>query len=48
MIWLYLDCYIATNVCSRKSTTDFGDLPTQHVGGFENLRHKQAVSCRNV
>ena len=35
MIWFHLDCimqlkescYIATNVCSRKSVTTFGDLP---------------------
>ena len=35
MIWLHLDCimqleksyHIATNVCSRKSATNFGDLP---------------------
>ena len=35
MIWLHLDCImqleksynIATNVCSRKSATNFGDLP---------------------
>ena len=35
MIWSHFDCvmqlkksyYIATNVCSRKSATTFGDLP---------------------
>ena len=35
MIWFHFDCimqlknsfYIATNVCSRKSATNFGDLP---------------------
>ena len=35
MIWFHFDCivqlkksyYIATNVCSRKSATTFGDLP---------------------
>ena len=35
MIWFYFDCimqlkksyHIATNVCSRKSATTFGDLP---------------------
>ena len=35
MIWFYLDCTMqlkkpchnATNVCSRKSATTFGDLP---------------------
>ena len=35
IIWFQLDCimqlkksyYIATNVCSRKSATTFGDLP---------------------
>ena len=35
IIWFHLDCimqlkksyYIATNVCSRKSATTFGDLP---------------------
>ena len=35
MIWLHFDCimqlkksyHIATNVCSRKSATTFGDLP---------------------
>ena len=35
IIWLHLDCimqlklsyYIATNVCSRKGATTFGDLP---------------------
>ena len=34
-IWIHLDCimqlkksyYIATNVCSRKSAINFGDLP---------------------
>ena len=40
MIWFHFDCimqlkksyYIATNVCSRKSATTFGDLPDCLVG----------------
>ena len=39
-VWFRLDCimqlklsyYIATNVCSRKSATTFGDLPDCTVG----------------
>ena len=42
MIWFHFDCimqlkksyHIATNVCSRKSATTFGDLPDWLV-----LRH---------
>ena len=42
IIWFHLDCiiqlkesyYIATNVCSRKSATTFGDLPDCLVYGI--------------
>ena len=40
MIWFHFDCIMqlkksydtATNVCSRKSATTFGDLPDCRVG----------------
>ena len=44
MIWFHFDCimqlkksyHIATNVCSRKSATSFGDLPDWSVGQDRN------------
>ena len=47
MIWFHFDCimqmkksyYIATNACSKKSATTFGDLPDWFIS-FEILRFR--------
>ena len=50
IIWLHLDCimelkksyHIATNVCSRKSATTFGDLPDWLM--VDELKAREIVS----
>ena len=57
IIWFHLDCimqlnksyYIATNVCSRKSATTFGDLPDCcYMQLFKHLPHDFYFSERCV
>ena len=51
MIWVYFDCiiqlkksyHIATNVCSRKSATTFGDLPDCL---YSELKFGHHCACR--